>query len=250
MTSPSIPSSSSGFRTSTTSAPSRRSIAACSRKLPCTARTPIRSASLIAGIVGAVSGQPVVGCPARELVARRELELPEDARDVALDGLRRQGQASRDLLVEVAAGDELQHLALARGELVELGVAPDALAGAEGVEHEAREARREDGVALRDALDRGCQLLPVDRLRHVSARAGAAVDDGGRAPHAAGRGTGSSTAGRSAGALEPLALPGPGWMPATVESAITRWYAATAAGSIQASRWSTKTASPSGVASA
>src|SRR6186997_3317719 len=38
---PSSPSSCSGLRTSTGSAPSRRSIAACSRKFPCTARTPI-----------------------------------------------------------------------------------------------------------------------------------------------------------------------------------------------------------------
>src|SRR5918996_493153 len=41
MTRPSRPSSCSGLRTSTTSAPRRRSIAACSRKLPWTARTPI-----------------------------------------------------------------------------------------------------------------------------------------------------------------------------------------------------------------
>src|ERR671939_2213481 len=41
MTSPSSPCSSSGFRTSTTSAPRRRSIAACSRKFPWTASTPI-----------------------------------------------------------------------------------------------------------------------------------------------------------------------------------------------------------------
>src|SRR3954463_3479276 len=40
-TRPSSPSSCSGFRTSTASAPRRRSIAACSRKFPCTARTPI-----------------------------------------------------------------------------------------------------------------------------------------------------------------------------------------------------------------
>ena len=46
MTSPSSPSSCSGLRTSTTSAPRRRSIAACSRKFPCTARTPIRSGSI------------------------------------------------------------------------------------------------------------------------------------------------------------------------------------------------------------
>ena len=43
MTSPSSSASCSGFRTSTTCAPSRRSIAACSRKFPWTARTPIRS---------------------------------------------------------------------------------------------------------------------------------------------------------------------------------------------------------------
>src|SRR5262245_1737104 len=40
-TSPSSPLSCSGLRTSTGSAPSRRSIAACSRKFPCRARTPI-----------------------------------------------------------------------------------------------------------------------------------------------------------------------------------------------------------------
>src|SRR5688572_1968052 len=39
-TSPSSPSSSAGLRTSTTSAPRRPNIAACSRKSPCTARTP------------------------------------------------------------------------------------------------------------------------------------------------------------------------------------------------------------------
>src|SRR5437899_12959103 len=41
--SPSSPASCSGSRTSTGSAPRRRSTAACSRKFPCTARTPIRS---------------------------------------------------------------------------------------------------------------------------------------------------------------------------------------------------------------
>src|SRR6266705_3347637 len=40
-TSPSRPSSCAGLRTSTTSAPSRRSAAVCSRKFPWTARTPI-----------------------------------------------------------------------------------------------------------------------------------------------------------------------------------------------------------------
>ena len=56
----------------------------------------------------------------------------------------------RDLLVEVAAGDVAQDLALARGELVELGVGDRRRVGlvpGEGVEHEAGEARREHGVA-------------------------------------------------------------------------------------------------------
>src|SRR5438067_7255730 len=45
-TSPSSPASCSGLRTSTTSAPSRRSMAACSRTLPWTARTPTRMPEL------------------------------------------------------------------------------------------------------------------------------------------------------------------------------------------------------------
>ena len=63
-----------------------------------------------------------------------------------------------DLLVAVAARDQLQHLALARGERVELGV-DRRLARAEGVEHEAGEPRREDGVALGDAVDGVGELL-------------------------------------------------------------------------------------------
>ena len=60
---------------------------------------------------------------------------------MALDCLHREAQAGGDLLVHVAAGDQPQDLALARGELVELGIAADALARAEGVEHEAGEPR-------------------------------------------------------------------------------------------------------------
>ena len=52
--------------------------------------------------------------PACQLVARRELELPQDARDVGLDGLDRQVQPRGDLLVAVAARDQLQHFPLAR----------------------------------------------------------------------------------------------------------------------------------------
>src|SRR3982751_6875401 len=46
ITRPSSPASCSGLRTSVTSAPSARSTFACSRKFPCTARTPIRSGSM------------------------------------------------------------------------------------------------------------------------------------------------------------------------------------------------------------
>ena len=46
----------------------------------------------------------------------------EARRDVALDGLHREVEPRRDLLVAVAAGDQLEHLALASGEHVELGI--------------------------------------------------------------------------------------------------------------------------------
>src|SRR4051812_10111597 len=48
-TRPSSPSSSAGLRISTASTPSRRSICTCSRKLPCTARTPIFTGSIVSG---------------------------------------------------------------------------------------------------------------------------------------------------------------------------------------------------------
>src|SRR6266851_4880246 len=60
--------------------------------------------------------------PAAELVAARELELAEHRAHVRLDRLDRDAEALRDLLVHVAAGYVPEHLALARGELVQLGV--------------------------------------------------------------------------------------------------------------------------------
>src|SRR5262245_46103716 len=60
ITSPSSPSSCSGNLTSTTCAPRRRSVAACSRKLPWTARTPMRGEALTPPILvtfGAGSGR-------------------------------------------------------------------------------------------------------------------------------------------------------------------------------------------------
>ena len=85
------------------------------------------------------------------------------------------GEMSRrggDLLVEVAAGDQAQHLALAERELVELGVELGLRDLAlKGVEHEAGEPRREDGVAVADPADRRREVLAGDRLGHVPARA-------------------------------------------------------------------------------
>src|SRR3954447_25501674 len=53
-TSPSSASSCPGFRTSTTSTPRRRSMAACSRKFPCTASTPtLIDTSVVSGLSGA-----------------------------------------------------------------------------------------------------------------------------------------------------------------------------------------------------
>ena len=81
-------------------------------------------------------------------------------------------QPRGDLLVAVAAGDQLQHLALARRQRVELRV-DGGLARAERVEDEAGEPRREDRVAVGGAVDRVDQVGAGDRLRHVAARAGA-----------------------------------------------------------------------------
>ena len=66
--------------------------------------------------------QPALRRPARQLVTVGELQLAQHGRHVRLDRLGRDAQAQRDLLVHVAARDVAQDLALARGELVELGV--------------------------------------------------------------------------------------------------------------------------------
>src|SRR4051794_8759252 len=80
--------------------------------------------------------------PPAELVPVGELELAEHRRDVRLDGLGGDMEPRPDLLVEVAAGDVLEHLALARGQLVELGIdRRRRVARRERVEHETREPR-------------------------------------------------------------------------------------------------------------
>ena len=103
-------------------------------------------------------------------MAGRKLELAQNRRDVGLDGLHRDAQPLRDLLVEIAARDVLDDLALARRELVELHVARRS-APPERVEDEAGQTRGEHGVALVDAPDRVGELVGADALRHVAARA-------------------------------------------------------------------------------
>src|SRR6187401_1827853 len=83
------------------------------------------------------SDQPALVGPACELVPRGELQLPQDARNVRLDRLDAQVQARGDLLVPVAAGDQLKYLALARSERLELRVGAHRLACAESVQDEA-----------------------------------------------------------------------------------------------------------------
>ena len=69
-----------------------------------------------------------------------------------------------DLLVRVAPGDQAQHLALAGGEPVELGIDRRRLVAGEGVEHEPGEARREHGVAAVHPHDRLAEIGGGDRL--------------------------------------------------------------------------------------
>lgn len=85
-----------------------------------------------------------------------------------LDGLRRKVKPCSDLLVLVTAGDQLQHLALSRGEVLELRVVADACPFAKRIEHESGKPRREHGVACRNTLDGVGELVARDRLRDVA----------------------------------------------------------------------------------
>src|SRR3954469_15273349 len=66
------------------------------------------------------SNESALLSPARELVTRGELELAKHARHVGLHGLDRKMETGGDLFVAVAARDQLQHLALAGRQIVEL----------------------------------------------------------------------------------------------------------------------------------
>ena len=111
------------------------------------------------GLRGCPLSPALLHRPAAELVAVGELQLAQHGGDVGLDRLGADAEVVGDLLVEVAARDEAQDLLLARRELVDVGRRSAARRlAAEGVEHEAGQARREDGVALGDPLDRVGEL--------------------------------------------------------------------------------------------
>src|SRR5918992_148539 len=141
MTRPSSPSSSSGLRTSTASAPSRRSIAACSRKLPCTARTPI--------------------------VTREILRSGERA------PAARQEQADRDERERVETEDQSPE-PRAKG----LGAVESRLAAEDEDRHQVEEREEElvDAAPLRREMRRRLQQAP--RAEHDPARPRQPVPEG------------------------------------------------------------------------
>src|SRR5664280_2280551 len=120
------------------------------------------------------SDQPPVAGSARELVAVGQLQLAQHRGDVGLHGLDRDEQLAAYLPVGVAAGDQPQHLPLSWRQGVQLGVHghPDRRRRpGEGVQHEPREPRREDGVPIGYPPDRGRQVGAADGLGDVAARA-------------------------------------------------------------------------------
>ena len=99
---------------------------------------------------------------------------------MTLHRLGRDVQFSGDALVRVAARDESQHLALAGGYLVKLGVPAGVGVGAarsvgERLEDKAGESRGEDGVARPHSPDGVDQVSARDVLGDVAA--GARPDD-------------------------------------------------------------------------
>ena len=73
---------------------------------------------------------------------------------------------ARDLAVREPAGDQLEHVALARGELVQRASAPASGAGCPAIRSitRARDRGREERVARRHRVDGGDQLLRLVRL--------------------------------------------------------------------------------------
>src|SRR4051794_19106669 len=93
--SPSSPSSCSGSRTSTGSAPRRRSTATCSRKFPCTARTPIRSDRSTTQSLEALFGLEAAP-PASDGDAERDEQEAEEREDERRHEAARPARGVRD----------------------------------------------------------------------------------------------------------------------------------------------------------
>jgi hypothetical protein len=84
-----------------------------------------------------------------------QAELRVDARHVLLDGAKRDEEPLRDRLVRAALGHQLEHLSLARRQLVERVVSPLA---ADELAHHGRVERR---AAVRNSTDGRAELLEI-----------------------------------------------------------------------------------------
>ena len=80
------------------------------------------------------------------VLARREAQLPEDAGHVLLDRAVGDHEPARDGRVRPALGHELEHLALARRQLVDRTVADEELADDLGIERRPADRRRGERV--------------------------------------------------------------------------------------------------------
>src|SRR5262245_4888094 len=99
--------------------------------------------------------QAIAGCSGRRGSARRLVQLPQDVRNVPMDGVLADNELRGDLAVASSGGDEREHLVLAAGERA-LGRASqqpvDSSDGAASVE-------RDEGVACRRRLGSSALLL-------------------------------------------------------------------------------------------
>src|SRR5438034_3348030 len=97
---------------------------------------------------------------------------------VRLDGLQRHLEAAGDLLVRMPLGDELQHLALARGEYFEWSVGSCSGALRIRRDHTLGERGAEPCIATRHRVQRQLELAAIGILEQIACRA---VHE--RAPH-------------------------------------------------------------------
>src|SRR6266540_4505954 len=108
------------------------------------------------------------------LDAVSEVELAEDAGDVGFDGCFADEQGCGDLVVGLAFGDQLEHLELAVGQLVELGGGglPGWGAAGELFDQAAGDRWGEQRFALGDGADGVGELFGADVFEEEAAGAG------------------------------------------------------------------------------